>query len=129
SKETLKQFGINWESIARVGSNFLFGFAAGRDFINAAGTFPRDGINTFIASYTGGRQDINAAIDALATEGLITLLAEPNRTAMNGATASFLAGGEFPIPLLQETSDGNGGITIEFKTFGVSLGFTPHILD
>src|SRR5690606_37126135 len=50
-------------------------------------------------------------------------------SAMNGETASFLAGGEFPIPLLQETSDGNGGITIEFKTFGVSLAFTPHILD
>ena len=129
SKETLKQFGINWESVARIGSNFIFAAGFGRDFLNAAGVIPRDGsVNTLAAGYRSGNKDINAAIDALATEGLITVLAEPNLTALNGETASFLAGGEFPIPISQGSNSGNS-VTIEFKTFGVGLAFTPHLLD
>ncbi len=68
----------------------------------------------------------------MAQEGLITTLAEPNLTALNGQTASFLAGGEFPIPIGVQPPSGSSGstqITIEFKTFGVSLDFTPTILD
>lgn len=131
SKETLKQFGINWESVARIGSNFIFAAGFGRDFINAAGDFPREGsTNTLVGGYRSGNKDINAAIDALATEGLITVLAEPNLTALNGETASFLAGGEFPIPIAQTgNTNGNNTITVEFKTFGVGLAFTPHLLD
>jgi pilus assembly protein CpaC len=62
---------------------------------------------------------------------LITTLAEPNLTALNGQTASFLAGGEFPIPIGVQPPSGSLGsqITIEFKTFGVSVDFTPTILD
>jgi pilus assembly protein CpaC len=85
--------------------------------------------NTINASYRNGSQDINAAIDALATEGLITVLAEPNLTALSGETASFLAGGEFPIPIAQNGSNNATSITVEFKTFGVGLAFTPHLLD
>lgn len=129
SKETLKQFGINWESIARLGGNVLFGAAVGRDFITG-GVFTREGsANTINASYRNGSQDINAAIDALATEGLITVLAEPNLTALSGETASFLAGGEFPIPIAQSGSNNATTITVEFKTFGVGLAFTPNLLD
>src|SRR5581483_1059631 len=68
-------------------------------------------------------------------EGLITTLAEPNLTAMNGQTASFLAGGEFPVPIAAQPASSNGSpvtgsqITVEFKTFGVSLDFTPTIVD
>jgi pilus assembly protein CpaC len=57
-------------------------------------------------------------------EGLLTVLAEPNLVAMSGQTASFLAGGEFPIPVSQT----NGAISIEFKQFGVKLDFTPTVL-
>ncbi|MEO1161230.1 MAG: type II and III secretion system protein family protein, partial [Pseudomonadota bacterium] len=52
-------------------------------------------------------------------------LAEPNLTALSGETASFLAGGEFPVPIAQD----NDTISIEFKKFGVSLAFTPTVLD
>jgi pilus assembly protein CpaC len=55
----------------------------------------------------------------------VTLLAEPNLTALSGETASFLAGGEFPIPIAQD----DGKITVEFKSFGVSLAFTPTIVS
>ncbi|MDP9128590.1 MAG: hypothetical protein M3N08_10075, partial [Pseudomonadota bacterium] len=67
----------------------------------------------------------NGLIDALAQDGLVTILAEPNLTAMSGETANFLAGGEFPIPVPQ----GNNAISIQFKNYGISLEFTPTILS
>jgi pilus assembly protein CpaC len=125
SRDVLKSFGVNWESVTRTG-NFLFGLGVGRDIVNATGTFPRnEAFNTLIGSYRTGSQDINSAIDALSSEGLVTVLAEPNLTALSGETAAFLAGGEFPIPLVEEDSK----LTVEYKTFGVSLGFTPTVLD
>jgi pilus assembly protein CpaC len=71
-----------------------------------------------------------AEIDALAQEGFITQLAQPNLTAMNGQTASFLVGGQFPVPVAG--SSGTSGfptITVEFKSYGVQLAFTPTIID
>lgn len=79
--------------------------------------------------------NINATLDALERKGLVKTLAEPTLVALSGETASFLAGGEFPIPVQQGNNGGgggggggNGGITIEFKPFGVSLAFTPTVL-
>ena len=76
--------------------------------------------------------NLNATLDALETKGVVTTLAEPTLVALSGETASFLAGGEFPIPVSQGNSGGsNGGgsnITVEFKPFGVSLAFTPTVL-
>jgi pilus assembly protein CpaC len=77
-----------------------------------------------------GSGSLQAELDALASESLITTLAEPNLTATSGQTASFLAGGEFPVPVAAST--GTGGlptITIDFKQFGVALDFTPTIID
>jgi pilus assembly protein CpaC len=74
-------------------------------------------------------QAVSATIDALATEGLIKELAEPDLTAMSGQTASFLAGGEFPVPISGATSNGVPTITVEFKSFGVSLSCTPTVID
>jgi pilus assembly protein CpaC len=68
--------------------------------------------------------NINGIIDALDQEGLISVLAEPNLSAVSGQTASFLAGGEFPVPIAQQ----QGTMTVEFKPFGVSLDFTPTVL-
>ena len=71
-----------------------------------------------------------AIIEALATEGFITILAEPNLTATSGQTASFLAGGEFPYEVAQLGSVGNTAVfTVEFKQFGVQLAFTPTVID
>jgi pilus assembly protein CpaC len=69
--------------------------------------------------------DVATALDLAETEGLLTTLAEPNLTALSGETASFLAGGEFPIPI----SQGQGEVTVEYKQYGVSLAFTPVVLD
>jgi len=65
-------------------------------------------------------------LNALEQVGLVHLLAEPNLTAVSGETAKFLAGGEFPIPVAK---DNQGNITVDFKTFGVGLSFTPVVLS
>lgn len=76
--------------------------------------------------------DIDVALDALEQKGLSKTLAEPTLISLSGEKASFLAGGEFPIPVAQtQSGQGDGGrsaITVEFKPFGVSLGFTPTVL-
>ena len=78
---------------------------------------------------------LDATLDALERKGAITTLAEPTLVALSGETASFLAGGEFPVPVSQGNSGGGGGaggggqtLTVEWKPFGVSLAFTPTVL-
>jgi pilus assembly protein CpaC len=133
SRDTLKQFGINWDNAVKLGG-FVFGLATGSPVVNTAAgadfgkTIVRNnGTNSIAGSFRKGNVDLNTVIDALANENLITVLAEPNLTAMSGETANFLAGGEFPIPVPQSGS-GNA-ITVEFKKFGVSLAFTPTVVD
>lgn len=76
--------------------------------------------------------NFEAVFDALERKGAVTTLAEPTLIALSGETASFLAGGEFPIPVAQGGTgggvDGGSAITIQFKPFGVSLAFTPTVL-
>ncbi len=69
---------------------------------------------------------LNGTIRAFERNGLIRTLAEPNLTAISGESASFLAGGEFPVP---GGRDSQGNVSIEYKPFGVGLGFTPVVLD
>ncbi len=80
-----------------------------------------------LTSVTTGNFMIDAALDAMEEKGIITTLAEPNLIALSGETASFLAGGEFPIPVAANFDD-DATVTIEFKQFGVSLAFTPTVL-
>jgi pilus assembly protein CpaC len=79
------------------------------------------------------RPDINlaATIQALEQENILQILAEPNLLTASGKDASFLAGGEFPYPVLQSTGGGGtyAGITIQFKEYGVQLDFTPTIME
>ena len=64
-------------------------------------------------------------MEALETKDMVRTLAEPNLVALSGQEASFLAGGEYPIPVVDE----DGGIVIEYKPFGVQLNFTPRVVD
>ncbi|MFL6414937.1 MAG: type II and III secretion system protein family protein [Bryobacteraceae bacterium] len=76
------------------------------------------------------RPDLNlgATIQALETKGLLQVLAEPNVLASNGKQASFLAGGQFPYPVVQgSSSGGTNAVTIQFQQFGVRLNFIPTI--
>ena len=67
-------------------------------------------------------------LQALEKRGLARRLAEPNLVTLSGDTANFLAGGEFPYPVSQSSATGIGGVTIEFKKFGIALAFTPTVL-
>ncbi len=70
------------------------------------------------------------SLTALRENGLLKILAEPNLVALNGQLASFLAGGEFPVPVPQVSASGVAPtVTVQFKEFGVKLGFVPYILD
>lgn len=69
--------------------------------------------------------DILSALDLAETDGLVSTLAEPNLTALSGETASFLAGGEIPIPISQAL----GTVSVEYKQYGVSLSFSPIVLS
>jgi pilus assembly protein CpaC len=75
--------------------------------------------------FNQGENTWTGLVDALKEDGLIKVLAEPNLVTLSGQTASFLAGGEFPIPVPQD----NNTITIDYKQFGVGLNFTPVVLS
>jgi pilus assembly protein CpaC len=132
SRQTVKQFGFNWQAMFGAG-NFIVGLATGRSFIDTAGTvitraagaLSANTLNNVNVGYKSGNTDVNALLDALEDHGLISVLAEPNLSALSGEPASFLAGGEFPIPVPQ----GNNTISIDFKKFGVSLNFVATIAE
>ena len=135
NRSLVKQIGVNLLSRDST-SGTAFGISQGN-----AGTFgtPASGTTAATGSVfnaiAGGTTlglagkllglDLLATLDLAETDGLVTTLAEPNLTALSGETASFLAGGEFPVPISQSL----GSITIEYKQFGVGLAFTPIVLS
>ena len=119
SRETVRALGVQWQT-ETMGQ---FAFAG----VTGLPSFASDASNNaFGFDYlTNGGDNITAFIDALDTEGVLSILAEPNLTAISGETASFLAGGEFPVPVGIDDNK----IEIQFKEFGVSLAFTPIVLS
>ena len=83
-----------------------------------------DFLNLFVFN---SKENLGAVVKALSNKGLFQSLAEPNLIATNGKEASFLAGGEYPYPVVQSGS-GSNSVTITFKEFGVRLSFTPTVL-
>lgn len=130
SRDALKQLGFNWDSFFSA-AGFVGAIATGNPVL-LGGQFlraPDPAVDNLAFSYNNGSVSLNTVIDALADEGLVSILAEPNLTAVSGQSANFLAGGEFPIPVPQSgQTNGTTAITIEFKQFGVSLDFTPTVL-
>ncbi|WPB83916.1 type II and III secretion system protein family protein [Sediminicoccus rosea] len=133
SRQVTRELGFNWQALAHDGANWAIGLRTGTAGGIAgaiAGAISSAATNGQVARYgvrySSSRFDINGVIDALAADQLITILAEPNLTAQSGEVASFLAGGEFPVPVAASSLTNN--ITIEFKQFGVSLAFVPTVL-
>ncbi|MCU4655184.1 type II and III secretion system protein family protein [Roseibacterium sp. SDUM158016] len=75
-------------------------------------------------AFGAGSAQIGILLEALESNGMVRTLAEPNLTALSGQSATFLAGGEYPIPV-----QGDNGIGIEFKPFGVNMSFTPTVVE
>ena len=85
-------------------------------------------VNNFLNLFFFNPQiNLGAVIEALHQRSLLEILAEPNLVALNGKEASFLAGGEFPFPVVQPSATGVSTVTIQFREFGVRLKFTPVI--
>lgn len=138
-RSALTQLGINFIStgaantIGTITTGQYGGFGpqtitpGGQTSTGTTGTQTSSTINNVLNLFVF-RPDINfgAVLEALETKNLLQILAEPNLIAVNGKEASFLAGGQFPFPIVQP---GNGftAVTISFKEFGVRLQFTPVI--
>ncbi len=150
SRTVVKELGFNWQTMLQSGG-IVFGLATGNPVlgvqqasssgstlnalapsvgipsgVNGLDYFTRNnGTNSVILGSNSAGTSVNTVIDALEQNGLVNILAEPNLTAMTGETASFLAGGEFPILI---PGGSLGQTTIQFKQYGVSLAFTPVVL-
>lgn len=134
SREVTRDLGFNWLGAfndgtwqlgLRTGGGVLGTVAGGIIGALRNGTTSVGG--TYGVRYSGGNFDINGLIDALAQDRLVTILAEPNLTAQSGEVASFLAGGEFPVPA---AAVGNSStLSVEYKPYGVSLAFVPTVLS
>jgi pilus assembly protein CpaC len=138
---------VDRTALTQLGSNFVSTGAG--NFIGTTGTGQYGGVGAQQITQTTGttgpfqanesinnvlnlflfRPDIHfgAVIEALQTKNLLQILAEPNLIAVNGKKASFLAGGQFPFPIVQPGA-GFTAVTISFKEFGVKLEFTPVIM-
>ena len=115
SRTVTKTLGVG---ITGVGAGGSYGFESGSGFSGAIGIAG--------GTFSIGNLELDVALAALENKGLVRTLAEPNLTTLSGQEATFLAGGEFPVPV-DEGDD--QGVTIEFKPFGVELKFTPRVVD
>ena len=135
---------VSRSALQELGVSFFTGMAGNNDWLGRTTTqqFPSPDLNvpdtstydqgTAIASFGSifafsRGENIGAIIQALETEGVFQSLAEPNLITQNGKEATFLAGGEYPYPVLQG-SGVNSAVTIIFKEFGVRLRFTPTVV-
>lgn len=91
------------------------------------GSLPSSNENTgaLLFGFDVGAVQVSALLEALESKGVVRTLAEPNLTALSGQEAKFLAGGEYPVPVAQDS----GSVTVEFKPFGVEMNFIPRVVD
>lgn len=125
SRNVDERYGVNWQGFFRPGI-FRFGLLTGREALNEVGAPIAAGADILLGGVTSanGRVNVDAVLDLLAEEGLATVLAEPTLTAISGQSASFISGGETPVPLRSDD-----GITVEYKQYGIRLDFTPTVLS
>jgi pilus assembly protein CpaC len=137
SRQASRELGVQWNVFgssgsAHIGNRLPAGFLPRPQPGNVpGGGFPAAGVlsgaapfGVGVARMVAGGLNIDAFLNALEERGLARSLAEPNLTALSGDTASFLAGGEYPIPVAGSL----GSVTVEYKRYGVGLAFTPTVL-
>jgi len=122
SRSITRQLGIDWGTI---GSNALAigKFAVAGSTMTAAPSLSGSAPGAVGLTFPGGT--LEGVIDALASDNLAHLVAEPTLTTLSGTQANFIVGGQFPIPV----AENNGVITVDFKTYGVQLTFTPTVFS
>jgi pilus assembly protein CpaC len=129
SRSVTNQLGIDWGTAA--GNFFKFGTSGKPGFSfaalsnSAAPTISGTSPGQYGVAFPGGT--FEGVIDALATDNLAHIVAEPTLTTLSGTQANFLVGGQFPVPVASNTVNGVDTITVEFKNYGVQLQFTPTV--
>lgn len=129
-RNKMVQFGFNLLSLGQnVGVTSTQQFSSPSPSQNQSGGPPvsvvlADLLNLF---YFNKSLDLGVIIKDLQQKGILQILAEPSLTTVDGQSARFLAGGEFPFPVVQGSSGGTTSITIQFKPYGVRLEFTPYV--
>lgn len=119
----VRELGVEWQNVNALGTSVAMTAATQSPL--AAATTLQSSVGIASRFHAAGTQvTMETVIDALAQDGLVRSLAEPNLTAISGQPASFLVGGEYPIP----TSSYGGSSNVQFKQYGVSLGFVPTVL-
>lgn len=109
----------------RGGTNTTVGNGGIGSALNNAVPTINDNNGAFLFGFDAGGVEVGLLLEALESRGVVRSLAEPNLTALSGQQATFLAGGEYPVPVAGD----DGSITVEFKPFGVELNFTPRVVD
>ncbi len=122
SRTLTRDLGLNWQNIGgRLGNFATLGLAT---------QFPLSDLTSgavapVLATAAFRKTSVEAIVDALAQDQLVHILAEPNLTTASGEPASFLVGGEFPVPVAQQQNT----ISVEFKQYGISLAFVPTVIS
>jgi pilus assembly protein CpaC len=127
SRHVLKELGVKFRAVRDGGGDFIFGALApgGLTSVDVPSPAPLLAASrSLFANYSDGSFMFNMAIEAAKENGSAKVLAEPTLTTLSGQQATFLAGGEFPIPVREDDST-----TIVFKEFGIGLKFVPVVLD
>jgi pilus assembly protein CpaC len=146
SREGGRQLGVNWfvgdkgRGVTIGGQTPFVGQAPGTGTATGGGGIPlfqsvgalagatSGPFGVAIANLVNRGTTVDVMVNALESKGLVRRLAEPDLVALSGDTASFLAGGEFPIPVVQSNTSGVPTITVDYKPFGVELTFMPTVL-
>lgn len=97
----------------------------GRGIGGPVGAAGQDAVGAVLIGFGIGSTEVGVLLEALENKGAVRFLAEPNLTALSGQEAKFLAGGEYPVPVAQDSDT----ISVEFKPFGVELNFVPTVID
>lgn len=118
-RATSEQLGLRWSSVG----NMRWG--TWDTLQTALGVTPGNKFPSNTLPSGADQHGLNVIIDALVENSLVNVLAEPNLTAKSGEAATFMSGGEFPFPV----DNGDDGVSIEFKRFGISLELTPTVLS
>jgi len=153
-RSALTQLGVSWGPNNTGNTQYVIGGGSSLTPVGGTTTVTSGGVTSTIPNNTGRLAlgsivdsfgiisqafhafggHLNVTLDALERKGIVNTLAEPTLVALSGETASFLAGGEFPVPVVQNAGGSGGGngvaaaFTVEWKPFGVSLAFTPTVL-
>ena len=122
SRTLTRDLGLNWQNLGgRIGNFATIGLAT---------QFPLTDLTSgaaapVVAGASFKKTSVEAIVDALAQDQLVHILAEPNLTTVSGEPASFLVGGEFPVPVAQQQNT----ISVDFKQYGISLAFVPTVMS